>query len=298
MGVAPALPLSAFYISCGNVHAANIPYPSVNDTELAVVAVVHLAGEGWELDGHEGMHLNAGIAQTLEETAFDIPTAHIIVDDAHLYATTGLADEGVGYEMTQSVVIEDIGVEMNVVTGLADVVQQGTEKVVTVGEDVGLVVLERQGPVLGGKKLYQRLVVVGNHQVFLLDKLEHGALGELVEALLTDETLLAGVLPEKEIEDDAQQGQEGEHQHPGHGLGGLTVVHEHPDHGTYDGKAVDKQDKPVNVYHTTMLFPSFLASVLRMFCISLYCSISDKSCCGLFMASEIDCFSSRRRASA
>ena len=183
-------------------------------------------------------------------------------------------------------------------TGLTDVAQQLAKQVVTVGENVGMVILEGQRPVLAGKQLYECLVIVGNHQVFLFHKLQHRPLGQLVEALLADEPFLTRVLSEEEIEEDAQQGQECQHQHPCHGLGGLAIVHQHAYHGSHHGQAVDEQNEPVNVYHTMMLLPSFLASVLRMFCISLYCSTSIINCCGLSADSEMARFSSRSLFSA
>ena len=93
-------------------------------------------------------------------------------------------------------------------------------------------------------------MLLGQTQVALADKAQHRPFGQLVKALLTDIPLLSRILSEKEIEYDAQQGQERKHQQPCHGLHGLTVVHQHPEHRSYNSNAVDEQDYPVNINHS------------------------------------------------
>ena len=70
------------------------------------------------------------------------------------------------------------------VGGLGDVAQQSVEHLVAVGEDIDAVVLERESPVLERELLHQGAMLLRDGQVFLLHILKHGALGELVEAVL------------------------------------------------------------------------------------------------------------------
>ena len=184
------------------------------------------------------MHLDACIAHALEKRSVYIPAAHIIVDNAHLYPTLRLGNQRIGHQVAQGIVAEDVCVEMDVAARLGYLLQKSLEEVVAVGEDVHLVVLKGQCPVLACKEFDECLMVLGQQEVFLLSKLQHRPLGELVEALLRDEPLLARVLSEEEIEHDAHHGQKYQHQHPCHGLGRLPMIHEHRDHCDNNGEDI------------------------------------------------------------
>ena len=201
MGVAPRQRAAsdALYIAQGYVHASCKPLYAIYDAEFAVVAIVHLACEGRKFDGHEGTHVDACIAHTLEEASRHSPTAHIIVDDAHLHALARFLYQGVGEKTSKGVVGKDINVEMDVVARLAYGLQQGRKKLVAIGVQLHLVVLERQGKALVGKQLHKRAVAVGHPKLTLLGKLKHLALGELVERALGYEAHFACVLTKEYI---------------------------------------------------------------------------------------------------
>ena len=67
-------------------------------------------------------------------------------------------------------------------------------------------------------------MALGQVQILLLYKPQHGALRQFVERTLADHPLAAGVDAEEEVGYDADNGNEPYHQRPGHGLGGLAVV--------------------------------------------------------------------------
>ena len=136
---------------------------------------------------------------------------------------------------------------MDVVAGTADGPKQGKEEVVAAGVDVYVVALEGQRPVLVDELLNECPVGIGQRQVLLLGKLQHRPLCQLVHALLADEALLARVLAEEDVEDEAHHGYERQHKNPRHGLCGLTVVHQDGDHGAYDKQGVDGEEYPVQV---------------------------------------------------
>ena len=96
MGITPAMAVSARDITFGNVHAADESHSAVDDAELAVVAVVHLACEGREAHGHEWHHLDTGITHTLEEGVVNVPASHIVVDYSHFHSFPRLVYEHVG----------------------------------------------------------------------------------------------------------------------------------------------------------------------------------------------------------
>ena len=61
-------------------------------------------------------------------------------------------------------------------------------------------------------------------QVLLFYEGQHGALGQLVQRPLTNQSLPAMVHSEEEIEDDADNRYEEDNQRPCHRLGGLPIV--------------------------------------------------------------------------
>ena len=114
MGVAPSSPPRPLHIAEGDVHATDEPHPTVYDAELAMVAIVHLACEGWELHRHERMHVDSGIAHALVECSPHLPIPHIVVDKAHLHALTSLIHQRIGYQIAQRIVSKDIAKEVYV----------------------------------------------------------------------------------------------------------------------------------------------------------------------------------------
>ena len=59
---------------------------------------------------------------------------------------------------------------------------------------------KRKHHILLRKELHYLSVFIGHMEVVLLNKLEHGALGELVNTSLTHESLLPCIHPKEEIE--------------------------------------------------------------------------------------------------
>ena len=254
MGVAPryhgTLPLwRSLHVAHSDVHAANKGIASIDHYQFAVVSVVDLAGEGREMDRHERSHLDACLPHTLEEGRWHTPTTHVVVDKSHLYAFAGPVDERIGHETSQWVVFDDVGIDVDVVAGLANSVQESKEKVVAVGININLVVAERQCEALIDEQLDERLVGGRQREVALLGKLQHGSLGQMIETLLADEAFLACVLAEEDVEDDADDGHEREHKNPCHGLCGLAIVHQDGNHGANNEQYVDGQEYPVQVVH-------------------------------------------------
>lgn len=109
MSVAPCCSVAALDISQGYVHAADKAHAAVYNAQLAVVAVVDLAGECRKLNRHEGMYVYSGITHTLEERIGNVPAAHVVVDETHLNALFCLGNECVGNETAQRVVAYNIG---------------------------------------------------------------------------------------------------------------------------------------------------------------------------------------------
>ena len=239
VGVAPASCISALDISEGYVHSADETKQSVDYAQLAVVAVVHLPGECRELHGHERVYLHTSFAHPLEELVAHAPASHVVIYHPYFYSLTCLVYQGIGKEVAQWVVGNDVGAQVDVALGVGDGFEQGREELIAVGVSLSAAGKERHSPVLVGEQRNQLSVLVGQHQAVLLGKLQHTALCQLVEGVLRDDAFLADVLAEEDIEHYSHRRCKDKHQHPGHCLGRLPPVHEHCSHGRSHDKAVD-----------------------------------------------------------
>ena len=134
--------IGALDIAKGDVHATDITRKTVDNNNLAVVAVVGLAGEHREMDGQEGSHVNACHSHAFEEAVLDFPTAHIVVDNPYLHSLTGLGNQCVRNEVAKGIVLEDVHVDVDMVLGLCNVLEELGEEGIAVGHDVHEIVLE------------------------------------------------------------------------------------------------------------------------------------------------------------
>ena len=95
------------------------------------------------MNRHECPHVDAGFAHPLKESVRHAPAAHVIVDESHLDALLGTVDECIADEASEGVVVNDVGVEVDVVARLPDGLQQRHEEIVAGGVDVDAIALER-----------------------------------------------------------------------------------------------------------------------------------------------------------
>lgn len=107
---------------------------------------------------------------------------------------------------------------MNMMLCLVDSAEHIGEEGVTIGEDFRLVMSKRKHHILLRKELHYLSVFIGHMEVVLLNKLEHGALCELVNTSLTHESLLPCIHPKEEIEHHTCYRHKIDNHHPGHGL--------------------------------------------------------------------------------
>ena len=130
---------------------------------------------------------------------------------------------------------------MDMTFGLRNLCQKGWEEGVTIVVDGDLIILEGQREILVDEEVNELTMLSGQLQILLLDELEHRAFGELVEAPLTDESFLAGVQAEEEVEQKTYHGYEPYHQRPSHCLGRLPIVHHHVDDCQDDNHVIDTE---------------------------------------------------------
>ena len=114
--VAPRAEAESLQVAFGDVHAPDEARASVDDGHLAVVAVVHLAGEQREPHFQESPHLDAFAAHAVVEAVWHVPTSHVVIEQAHFDALPGFVHEQVAHEPPDGVVLEDVKLEMDVVS--------------------------------------------------------------------------------------------------------------------------------------------------------------------------------------
>ena len=107
-----------------------------------MVTIVGLAGEHREVNGQERHHVDTCHAHAFEETMLHLPTTHIVVDDTHLNTLASLGYQGIGNEKSQGVVLEDVHIDMDMMLGLGNVLQQFREEGIAIRHDVHEIVLE------------------------------------------------------------------------------------------------------------------------------------------------------------
>ena len=133
-----------------------------------MIAIVHLAGEGRKFHWEESVDVDTFATHTLIEAVVNVPAAHVIVDDPHLYALPGFVDEGICDETSQFVVGEDVALDVDALLCLSDLLQQRPKERIAIGVDFHLIVLEGQSTILIVEKVDQVAVLLSNLEVFLL----------------------------------------------------------------------------------------------------------------------------------
>ena len=78
MRISPSLLCRSLHISHGNIHAPDKSYLSIDDTEFAMVAIVHLTRKGWKPNWHESLYTHSCLNHPFEEAVFHLPAPHII----------------------------------------------------------------------------------------------------------------------------------------------------------------------------------------------------------------------------
>ena len=196
-----------------------------------MVAIVDLAGERREANGQEGNNLDTFLTEMFQEATMHLPTAHIIINDANLHPTLRLVNERIGHQASQGIVLKDIHLDMDMMLGSGDVLQQFRKEGIAVRHDVYHIVLEGQRQVLVDEEVNELLMALRHMQVVLFDETQHGTLRQLVDGTLTDKALLAMVDAKEEIEHHTNNRYEENHQRPRHRLCGLSVVEHYVDNG-------------------------------------------------------------------
>ncbi len=227
-------------VTLREVHAAHKGERAVDDADFAVVAVVHLVGEGREAHGQEGFYLHAAAREAAEIAVAGVPAAHVVVEQPHVHALGCFGEQQVCYGFAHGIGCEDIGLEIHVATGRGDGLGEGVEE--------------------GAAGIEQREVVAARNgrAAAVVHELRHGhqfpvnaLLGCVAEprivevegfGVLVDAVSLAYVLPEEIIRHPAHDGQEDKHENPRHSLGRLPVFEHDNGHGTKDQYGVEHED--------------------------------------------------------
>ena len=98
MRIAPRLFGRSLHVSHGDIHTADESHQTINDTYLAVIAIVNLSRKHRETNGHKCMNVDSRLSHSLKEGVLHFPTSHIIVNDTNLYALFRLGNQRIGYQ--------------------------------------------------------------------------------------------------------------------------------------------------------------------------------------------------------
>ena len=122
MRIAPLLLPGALHIALGDVHATDESYPTVYHAYLTVIAVVHLAGKRRKPYRHERMHIDACFSHALKEGILHLPAAHIIIYQSDFHSLLRLVYQGISYQITQGIILEDVGIQMDMMLRLTYII--------------------------------------------------------------------------------------------------------------------------------------------------------------------------------
>ena len=128
---------------------------------------------------------------------------------------------------------------MDMVLCLMDISEQMMDKLITIGKDIYLVILKRQGEILVDEKVDQGLVLLGQLQILLFSKLQHRTFGQLIHRAIADVTLPSGVNAKKQIKHDAHYRHKIDHHGPGHRFSRLAIVENYMNHGHDDDDLIN-----------------------------------------------------------
>jgi len=109
-------------VHAADVDAAEESRPAVHDEELAVVALVDVPPGlgGRRVDRVELQRADAVVAQPLEVLGGCAKRAHAVVDQVHLHALLLLLDQGIHEALADLVILEDVGLQVDVVARRQD----------------------------------------------------------------------------------------------------------------------------------------------------------------------------------
>ena len=122
VGISPSLLLGALDIAQGYVHATDETHFSINHAEFAVIAIIHLSRERRKTNRHESLNENTSSTHAIEEAVFHFPAPHIVIDQSHLDSLLGFVNQGIGHQVAQRILLDDIHIQMNMILGLSYII--------------------------------------------------------------------------------------------------------------------------------------------------------------------------------
>ena len=120
VSVAPRPTFHTFYITHGDIHAADEARLSVDDAKLPMIAIVHFARQCREPYRNEGPDFDTLAFHSVEELIADIPATHVVIDNPHFNALPHLVYQGIGNEHSECVVVDNVGIDMNMMPCASD----------------------------------------------------------------------------------------------------------------------------------------------------------------------------------
>ena len=260
--IPPDAPREPILISVGHIHASHVSYHPVYYNYLPVVPVVHLAGEAREGYPQEGIYLHPGIAHLPEEGVRYVPTAYVVIEQPHLHPLPCLRHQHIAHRTADTVITEDVVLDMYVASRPAQVPQQGFKLRLPIGKCFEATAIEQRGTVVVAQQRRQRLVLRRQVAGILQDTLGVRPLHDAFVGTARDDALLAVVLPEEEVEQQPDTRRKKHRHHPRYRLQRVAVLgnddYAQAQYRYHVEQKEDGTEYPLQTYQTEHLLLSYV----------------------------------------
>ena len=97
------------------IHAANETRMTIDNTNLAMIAIIDFSRQSRETHGFKSCQLNASSFQLVEKSLGNAPTSNIIIEKSDLYALSRLVRQSICNKLTDCIVLNDVRLYMYVI---------------------------------------------------------------------------------------------------------------------------------------------------------------------------------------
>ena len=206
----------------------------------------------------EGVNLDSFPPHLFEEGLFDAAASDVVVEDSDLNPFPCFGDQGIPEMLPGPVVAEDVVLEVDMVFGPGDFIEQGLH----FGRPVGVwgdpAAVERHGVDRAFEELCEGFPGFGNFGVSGLIGFDE-VHGDPFPGSSGDDSLFGEVLSEEEVEEEPDHGREDEHDDPGEGLQRVSVFGDDDQDDAEDRHRIEcDEDVCQNLLHTLLRLPCLL----------------------------------------
>ena len=246
MGVAPCAPFEPLDVAVGNVHATDVPDASVDNRNLAVVAVVDAAGQLREGDFEEGAHGDSGLLHLLEKPFLDRPAPHVVIEYPYLYPAGRTSQQHLLHPGSQVVVFKDVVLYVNVFAGILQVLQILVELLPAGGENLYPVARVVGHAAQAVAQLDLLFALFAQRQGVDIDNRVVVALAQLAFDASRHHVFGFEILPEENVENQSHHRQKEQNDYPRQALYRVAIVGNDNHNRTQYGDGIYRIDSDID----------------------------------------------------